>query len=75
MFWLVTLLAVYVAYLLLKYHQQRQKLLAIRAKFGGPESSYFLGTFYLFKDKSIPGKNDGTSTVFVCEYTSFMVVF
>ncbi|EAA12530.4 AGAP008358-PA, partial [Anopheles gambiae str. PEST] len=54
MFWLVTLLAVYVAYLLLKYHQQRQKLLAIRAKFGGPESSYFLGTFYLFKDKSIP---------------------
>nr|XP_040231922.2 cytochrome P450 4d1-like [Anopheles coluzzii] len=54
MFWLVTLLVVYVAYLLLRYHQQRQKLLAIRAKFGGPESSYFLGTFYLFKDKSIP---------------------
>ncbi|KFB45597.1 AGAP008358-PA-like protein [Anopheles sinensis] len=54
MFWLVTLLLGYIAYQLYKYHQHRLQLLAIRDKFGGPNSGYFLGTFYMFKNKSIP---------------------
>ncbi|XP_049537311.1 cytochrome P450 4c3-like [Anopheles darlingi] len=54
MFWLLTLVLGYVAYLLVRYHQNRQQLLAIRTKFGAPRSDYFLGTFYMFKNRSIP---------------------
>ncbi|XP_053662639.1 cytochrome P450 4d1-like [Anopheles marshallii] len=54
MFVVVTLLVVYISYLLLKYHQKRQEVLKILPHFNGPHPEYFLGCAYVFKDKSIP---------------------
>ncbi|XP_052865555.1 cytochrome P450 4d1-like [Anopheles cruzii] len=54
MIWLLTLALCYVCYVLVKYHLHRQQLMAIRAKFGSPPATYFLGSYHMFKNKSIP---------------------
>ncbi|XP_052867746.1 cytochrome P450 4d1-like [Anopheles cruzii] len=53
MFLLVALVALCLGYLLLKYHQRRQHLLEISKHFSGPYPHYFLGCYYLFKNKSV----------------------
>uniref|UniRef100_A0AAG5DEV8 Cytochrome P450 n=1 Tax=Anopheles atroparvus TaxID=41427 RepID=A0AAG5DEV8_ANOAO len=50
----VAIVVVYLSYLLLKYHQRRQYLLKVSSHFKAPYPEYFLGCFYLFKNKSVP---------------------
>ncbi|XP_040163145.1 cytochrome P450 4C1-like [Anopheles arabiensis] len=50
---LVAIVVVYLSYVLFKYHQKRQQLLEIAKYFKGPRADYFLGCFYLFRNKSV----------------------
>ncbi|XP_058124025.1 probable cytochrome P450 4d14 [Anopheles ziemanni] len=50
----VAIVVVYLSYLLFKYHQKRQHLFKVSSHFKGPHPDYFLGCFYLFRNKSVP---------------------
>ncbi|XP_053672423.1 cytochrome P450 4d1-like [Anopheles nili] len=50
----LTIAVVFLSYALFRYHQKRQQLLKISSFFNGPFPEYFLGCYYVFKNKTVP---------------------